>query len=37
MYFIVGILICIFIFGVILLNLVRIILKQKEEPYKKIF
>ena len=36
MYFIVGILICIFIFGIILLNLVKIILKQKEEPYKKI-
>ena len=36
MYFIVGILICIFIFGIILFNLVKIILKQKEEPYKKI-
>jgi hypothetical protein len=36
MYFIVGILICIFIFGIILLNLVKIILKQKEQPYKKI-
>lgn len=36
MYFIVGILISIFIIGIILLNLVKIILKQKEEPYKKI-
>jgi hypothetical protein len=37
MYFIFGILICIFIIGIILLNLVKIILKQKEEPYKKFF
>ena len=37
MYFILGILLCIFIIGVILLNLVKIILKQNEEPYKKLF
>ena len=36
MYFIVGILISIFIFGVILMNLVKIVLKQQEEPYKKL-
>lgn len=36
MYFIIGILICIFVIGIIFLNLVKIILNKKDEPYKKI-
>jgi len=36
MYHILGIILCIFVIGIILLNLVTIILKQKEEPYKKL-